>query len=186
MSKEKIIEVAVKHYNEFGYEGTKLSQIAEEVGIRKQSLAYHFPSKQLLFKEVYKEAVEDEIQFVQQYFERNAEESVEQKLYQFLTEHEIRFTTNPNTRFMLMVPILVPEEVYEDIFEKPYTYIDILTAAFETCFAKQTFRKSTKECALAFVTVLDGLDIQLIYEDSERYDQLQNIIWDIFWTGIQS
>lgn len=185
MSKEKIKAVAVKHYNEFGYGGTKLSQIAEEVGIRKQSLAYHYPSKLLLFKEVYKEAVEDEIQFVQQYFERHAEESVEQKLYQFLTEHKERFITNPKTRFMLMIPLLAPEEVYEDFVGKPYIYIDTLTAALETCFTKQTFRKSTKECALAFVTVLDGLDIQLIYEDSERYDQLQNIIWDIFWTGIQ-
>ncbi|MFS0824659.1 TetR/AcrR family transcriptional regulator [Bacillus sp. 1P02SD] len=185
MSKEKIKEVAVKHYNEFGYKGTKLSQIAEEVGIRKQSLAYHFPSKQSLFKEVYKEAVEDEIQFVQKYFKQNAEKSVEQQLYQFLTEHKERFITNPSTRFMLMIPLLVPDELYEDIVGKPYIYIDTLTAALETCFTKQTFRKSTKECALAFVTVLDGLDIQLVYEDSERYDLLQNIIWDIFWTGIK-
>lgn len=185
MSKEKIKEVAVQHYNQFGYEGTKLSQIAEEVGIRKQSLAYHFPSKQLLFKEVYKEAVEEEIQFVQQYFGQHAEEPVEEQLYQFLTEHKERFLTNPSTKFMLMISLLVPDEIYEEIARKPYVYIDSLTASLEICFAKETFRKSTKDCAIAFVALLDGLDIQIIYEDSDRYERVQNITWDIFWTGIQ-
>ncbi|SDN25866.1 transcriptional regulator, TetR family [Bacillus sp. OK048] len=29
-----------KHFNQFGYEGTKIAQIAEDAGIRKQSLSY--------------------------------------------------------------------------------------------------------------------------------------------------
>lgn len=60
----------------------------------------------------------------------------------------------------------------------------MLTAALESFFAKQTFRLSAKECALAFVALMDSLDIQLVYEDSERYEQLQQITWDIFWAGI--
>jgi hypothetical protein len=75
--------------------------------------------------------------------------------------------------------------MHEDVIQKPYRYIDVLTAALESCFAKQTFRIGAKECALAFVTLLDGLDVQLVYENSRRYEQLQEITWDIFWTGIR-
>lgn len=138
----------------------------------------------MLFQEIYTEAVEDEIRFIQQYFQQHAAEPIEQQLYHFLTEHKERFQTNSNTRLMLTISFIIPDEMYEEMSKKPYRYIDMLTAALESCFARQTFRKSAKECALAFVTLLDGLDIQLVYEDSERYEQLQKITWDIFWTGI--
>ena len=185
MSREKIKEVAVKHYIQFGYEGTKLSQIAEEVGIRKQSLAYHFQNKQTLFKEVFREALEEEVRFIQQYFKENADKPVEQQLYQYLNEHKVRYRTNPNTRFTLEISFLVPDALFADIDKELHIYMDRLTEVLETCFSRKTFRKSGKECALAFLTVLDGLEVQLVYEDSEKYDQVQNIIWDIFWTGIQ-
>lgn len=103
---------------------------------------------------------------------------------QFLTEHKERFQTNPSTQLLVTISILVPDELHEDVIQKPYRYIDVLTAALEPCFAKQTFRIGAKECALAFVTLLDGLDIQLVYEDSGRYERLQEITWDIFWKGI--
>ena len=186
MSREDIIAIAISHFNKFGYRGTNLSQIAEEVGIRKQSLAYHFPNKRLLFHEVYKKAVEDEVQFIQLYFQEHSEEPIEQQLYHYLTEHKGRFLTNPSTQLMLTISFLIPDEIYEDVIQKPYRYIDMLTDTLESCFAKQTFRLSAKECALAFVALLDGLDIQLVYEDTERYDKLQKITWDIFWKGIQA
>ncbi|MGX9293126.1 TetR/AcrR family transcriptional regulator [Bacillus sp. A015] len=185
MSREKIKEVAVKHYIQFGYEGTKLSQIAEEVGIRKQSLSYHFKSNRSLFNEVCKETIETEVQFIQQYFRENAHKPVEQQLYQYLNEYKVRYRANSNTRFLIEIAFLVSDEILADINKELQIYMDCLTETLETCFSKQTFRKSEKECALAFLIVLDGLETQLVYEDSARYDQVQNIIWDIFWTGIQ-
>ena len=56
MSKEKIKRIAIKHFNQFGYEGTKMAQIAEEAGMRKQSLSYHYPTKKELLLEVYKKS----------------------------------------------------------------------------------------------------------------------------------
>lgn len=185
MSKEKIKKVATSHFIQFGYKGTTLSQIAIEVGIRKQSLAYHFPNKESLFQEVFEEAIEKEIQFVQAYFQQHEGQSIEQQLYGFLTQHKQRFQSNINSKFMLTTSILMPEEVYEVVSREPYRYISILTATLEVCFAREAFRLSARECALAFVTLIDGLDIQLIYEDSERYEKLQKITWDIFWAGIR-
>lgn len=184
MSRDNIKKVAIAHFIEYGYEGTKLSQIAEEVGMRKQSLSYHFSNKLTLFQEVYRDAVEDEIQFIQQYFHLNGNEKIKESLYQFLTEHKERFQNNLNTQLMQRVMFLVPSEVYKDVIQKSCRYTDVLTNTVESFFSREKFRLSARECALAFVTLLDGLDILLVYKDDVEYEQLQKITWDIFWEGI--
>ncbi|WP_410902858.1 TetR/AcrR family transcriptional regulator [Priestia filamentosa] len=44
MITNKIKGIAIHHFNELGYEGTKMARIAVEAGITKQSLSYHYPS----------------------------------------------------------------------------------------------------------------------------------------------
>jgi TetR/AcrR family transcriptional regulator, biofilm operon repressor len=186
LSKEKIKKIAIKHFNQFGYEGTIMAQLAEEAGMRKQSLSYHYPTKKELFLEVYKEVVEEEILFVQHYFREHAEETLENQLYNFLTEHKNRFLTNPNAAFMLGVSFIAPMEVYDYVISQSHLYIGTLKDEIGTCFAKYSFRLSSEECTLAYVTLLDGLDIQLVYETRQTYERAQQIAWSIFWAGIQA
>lgn len=56
---ERLIAVASSEFARRGFEGARLADIAEEVGIRRPSLLYHYPSKQDLYSAVIKSAFDD-------------------------------------------------------------------------------------------------------------------------------
>ena len=57
MSANSIKEAAKYYFAKNGYEGTSLAQIAERVGIKKQSIYSHFDGKDDLFLQVMNDAL---------------------------------------------------------------------------------------------------------------------------------
>lgn len=55
--RELIVECAVRHFAEHGYQGARIEDMATELGIAKGSIFQHFGSKAGLFFETYKRAV---------------------------------------------------------------------------------------------------------------------------------
>ena len=50
--RERIVDAATRLFADRGFDGVSIQAIADAVGIRKQSLLYHFPSKESLRSEV--------------------------------------------------------------------------------------------------------------------------------------
>jgi TetR/AcrR family transcriptional regulator len=55
--REQIVDVALRHFAERGYEGTHVQDLAAELGIAKGSIFQHFGSKEGLFLAAYRRAV---------------------------------------------------------------------------------------------------------------------------------
>jgi AcrR family transcriptional regulator len=54
--RERIVECAMRHFAEHGYQGARVEDVANELGIAKGSIFQHFGSKAGLFFEAYKRA----------------------------------------------------------------------------------------------------------------------------------
>ena len=59
MTKDKILDVAVDLFSEFGYDGVSIRQIAGEVGIRESSIYNHYPNKESILKAVLDAYIEE-------------------------------------------------------------------------------------------------------------------------------
>ncbi len=51
-TRDRILDEAMRLFGTDGFAATSLDALADQLGIRKQTILYHFPSKQLLFEAV--------------------------------------------------------------------------------------------------------------------------------------
>ncbi|MGJ8455150.1 TetR/AcrR family transcriptional regulator [Pseudothermotoga sp. U03pept] len=58
-ARERILEAARAAFSERGFEGVSVEEIAQRAGVRKALIYYYFPSKEVLFEEVWNNALEE-------------------------------------------------------------------------------------------------------------------------------
>ena len=111
MSEHNLIKIAIKQFLQFGYEGTKLAHIAEEAGMKKQSLYFHFKNKDDLLLQVNTKVIEEEINFLQLFFSKNIDLSLKDTLYFLLLDYKRRYLTNDNNGFMFLLTFIPPDSL---------------------------------------------------------------------------
>lgn len=190
MKSDEIKKAALKYFTIHGYEGTSLSQIAEEVGIRKQSIYSHFKGKDDLFLSVLKDAKEMELSSYVEYFKMMRNSDPEETLYGFLEEMIKMFQEVESLKFWLRMGFFPPTHLYNEIQKET----DDLQVQQEALM-EEIFRSWVSEGALntgnartltlAYSGVIVAIMVELVYADNrERVADKLAASWSIFWRGI--
>ncbi len=112
MKVDEIKDAALKFFTIHGYEGASLSQIAEEVGMKKQSLYAHFKGKDDLFLQVLRDAKEAERASKLEYMSGFDEHHPERDLYGFLRLVIDLFQKNEQLKFWLRTSFFPPKHIW--------------------------------------------------------------------------
>ncbi|HZG81649.1 MAG TPA: TetR/AcrR family transcriptional regulator [Brevibacillus sp.] len=190
MKSNEIKEAALKYFTIHGYEGASLSQIAEEVGLKKQSIYAHFKGKDDLFLQVLRDAKEAELSSKLHYFNKVDPLNPEKDLYGFLQLVIDLFQKNELLKFWLRMTFFPPAHLRNEIGEQVADIEEKVQAVLEGKFqdwidAKVIVHDIAKTPTLAFLGVVDSILIELVYvNDEERLKDKLEACWSVFWRGI--
>lgn len=185
---ERIIEEALHYFAKHGYEGTSLSQIANEVGVKTPSLYAHFKSKEMIFFACLEAALADDYDFFKGYLS-NPKMPVKQLLYALLVEYEERLRNNPITMFCLRMLYFPPNDYKGDVIlkanERDVAHGKLLYPLFEQAKHQGHLQGvEVHEAIEAYLCLFDGLMIELLYAGSERFQHRLKASWHVFTLGL--
>ena len=190
MKSNEIKEAALKFFTIHGYEGASLSQIAEEVGIKKQSLYTHFKGKDDLFLKVLQDAKEADLSSKLNYFNEINSQNPEKDLYGFLQLIIDTFQKSEQLKFWLRMSFFPPAHLAEAVNKEVNDIEEKVQAILERKFqdwidAKVIVADVAKTPTLAFLGIVDSILIELVYvNDEEKLKEKFKASWTVFWRGI--
>jgi len=187
----RIQQVALEHFAVHGYSGASLSQIAEDVGIKKPSIYAHFKGKEDLFLHVLDEVLHEEYQALIQYMHDHSHITLEERLHGVLDYQLHRYEQSEAAKFLLRVSFIPPKSLCDQVSEKVYAHIDqweqaLVRTIQASCDQGELRGIGAAHAASAFLCLSDGLQIELLYSGKERYQRRLDASWMVFWRGISS
>lgn len=191
MTEDRIKQVALNHFAINGYDGTSLAQIAETVGIKKQSIATYFRKKEDLFLAVFEEMVQDYIGFIKQVHHEIHLEPVEHKLQHILYQTYLYKIKNPERaafykRAIHFPPPSLEERIRNEINKMEQQSSELYRAVFVEGIQKNVIKNQELENLLAaFYCLIDGISMQMFIYGAEEFNKRLSSIWKIFWDGIK-
>jgi AcrR family transcriptional regulator len=190
LKSNEIKEAALKYFTIHGYEGASLSQIAEEVGMKKQSIYAHFKGKDDLFLQVLRDAKETELSSKLQYFSKVDLKNPEKDLYGFLQLVIDLFQKNEHIKFWLRMSFFPPAHLEKEIGQEVIDIEEKVQAILECKFhdwinAKLIVEDEAITPTYAFLGVVDSILLELVYgNDEKRLNDKLSASWKVFWRGI--
>ncbi|WP_347939788.1 TetR/AcrR family transcriptional regulator [Peribacillus simplex] len=190
MKSNEIKEAALKFFTIHGYEGASLSLIADEVGMKKQSIYAHFKGKDDLFLQVLRDAKETELSSKLQYFSKVDSKNPEKDLYGFLQLVIDLFQKNEHIKFWLRMSFFPPAHLEKEIGQEVIDIEEKVQAILECKFqdwinAKLIVEDAAITPTYAFLGVVDSILLELVYgNDEKRLKDKLAASWKVFWRGI--
>ncbi|MCG7408317.1 TetR/AcrR family transcriptional regulator [Paenibacillus sp. ACRRX] len=190
MKSSKIKDIALKFFTIHGYEGASLSQIADNVGIKKQSLYAHFKGKDDLFLQVLQDAKEAELSSKLQYLSKVGTQHPKADLYGYLQLVIDLFQQSEQLKFWLRMsffpPLHLAAAINEEVIDTETKIQTVIESKFQDWIdAKAIMEDEALIPTLAFSAVVDSIMLELAYgNDEKRLNDKLNASWTVFWRGI--
>ncbi|MFX3647258.1 MAG: TetR/AcrR family transcriptional regulator [Paenibacillus sp.] len=189
MTAQSIRDAALFHFARDGYEGASLRAIADEVGIKKPSIYAHFSCKDDLFLHTLSFAFHEVKRHTLEYFRDHEDLPLEQRLKGLLVWFEQEYNAHASARLMLRNCFYPPLSLYGEVMDQVYPFIDGMERAL-TRLLQRAMRHGdipaipAEQAAIAFMTFLDGITVEIIYGSPRRYRRRLEASWPVFWHGI--
>lgn len=188
---DRIAEIALAYFAEHGYEGTALSSIAEQVGIKTPSIYAHFKSKDDLFLKVVDHVVEHETQFLHDYLNEPSSPSLETRLKNLLEQYDQRYENSDHVKFLFRFMLFPPTGLVDLLHAPVYSYLDNVEQLLIPHFANAKKRgeitvSDDSQAAVSYACLLDGLVVERLYGGSSRFQRRLKACWPIYWRGLTS
>lgn len=190
MKSNDIKRAALKYFTLHGYEGASLSQIADEVGMKKQSIYAHFKGKDDLFLQVVHDAKEAELSSIIRYFGQNGPQNPETALFGFLQLINDLFQESEQLKFWLRVSFFPPAHLVDAVEIEVIDIENKVQAILESRFrewieAELIVGESPRTATLAFSGIVDSIMLELVYGNNQkRLKEKLEASWKVFWRGI--
>lgn len=192
MTAKKIMEIALHHFAQNGYEGASLRDISAEVGIKKPSIYNHFKGKDELFMAVYQDVAAKELSFVEEYLKPDSKSTFKAQLYDLLIQYMERYECEEETKFFLRMSFFPPTHLRMESIKLSMGYIDKMTELAKVLFTSAANRGSIRlnvsieQATGAYMAILDSVFVEMLYGDKERAMKRLEAAWHVFWQGVRS
>ncbi|MEK5177222.1 TetR/AcrR family transcriptional regulator [Paenibacillus odorifer] len=193
MTKNKLKEVAMRLFGEKGYEGTALSEIAKEVGVKTPAIYAFFENKEDLFMTVFREAMQSYNTYIQELSEEQKVWSAQESLRGILSRQYEFYQKSPEASKIVLRYVVFPPAFLKETIEEAFLESDaMLTKIIEQFILKGMEEgiirdQSVQLLADAFLNLMDGLSMQYFYYTSKGiYERKLNHAFEMYWKGASS
>ncbi|MGG4049933.1 TetR/AcrR family transcriptional regulator [Paenibacillus favisporus] len=188
-AKNTLLEAALSHFAKDGYEGASLQKIAEEVGIKKPSIYAHFKGKDELFLQTLKGALDEEgTRIIRRYISLK-DQPLEQRLKGLLEYLQEEYTRSSKTKFVLRMAYFPPSSLHDQVMELVFPFLDsmekrMIRVMRHHASAGHLPVKDPDGAAVAYMTLIDGVLIEMVCGGMEGSQRRLAASWPVYWAGI--
>jgi len=193
LTKNKLKEVAMRLFGEKGYEGTALSEITKEVGVKTPAIYAFFENKEDLFMTVFREAMQSYNTYIQELSEEQKVLSAQESLRGILSRQYEFYQKSPEAskivlRYVVFPPAFLKETIEEAFLESDAMLTKIIEQFISKGMEEGVIRdQSVQLLADAFLNLMDGLSMQYFYYTSKGiYERKLNHAFEMYWKGASS
>lgn len=193
LTKNKLKEVAMRLFGEKGYEGTALSEIAKEVGVKTPAIYAFFENKEDLFMTVFREAMQSYNTYIQELTEEQKVLSAQESLRGILSRQYEFYQKSPEAskivlRYVVFPPAFLKETIEEAFLESDAMLTKIIEQFISKGMEEGVIRDQSVQLLVdAFLNLMDGLSMQYFYYTSKGiYERKLNHAFEMYWNGASS